>query len=213
MPKFGKGLRRWLSKKVVPWAGPVCAATTIRILSATIRYELTDEEGLLDQEDPQPCIFAFWHNRILMMPPIYQRYWKHRPLVVMISRSRDGAMISETAARFGIESARGSSSGKGVAALIKLTKDLVNKGKDVGVTPDGPRGPRYSVQEGIVHLAKTSQLPVIPVTYHLEDKWEVRSWDRFQIAKPFTRCRIRIGKGISSDTDDLADEIKLALGE
>ncbi|MEM1157338.1 MAG: lysophospholipid acyltransferase family protein [Verrucomicrobiota bacterium] len=206
-----KNLRIWLRKKVIPRVGPDCAAAVIRLLSATIRYQLHDEAGLLEQENPPPCIFAFWHNRILLMPPIYQRYWGHRPLVVMISRSRDGAMISETAARFGIESARGSSSGKGVAALIKLTRDLVKKGKDVGITPDGPRGPRYSVQEGIVHLAKTSRLPVIPVTYELEKKWEARSWDGFQIPKPFTRCQVKIGRGIAYDTDDLASQIRIAL--
>ncbi|MEM6884110.1 MAG: lysophospholipid acyltransferase family protein [Verrucomicrobiota bacterium] len=213
MPTLRKNLRLWLRKKVIPWAGPICAAAAIRILSATIRYELSDEAGLLDQEDPRPCIFAFWHNRILLMPPIYQKYWGKRPLVVMISRSRDGAMISDTAGRFGIESARGSSSGKGVAALIKLTKDLMHSGKNVGVTPDGPRGPRYSVQDGILHLARTSKLPVIPVTYELDKKWEANSWDGFQIPKPFTRCRVRIGRGIDSNTAELASEIRMALGE
>lgn len=212
MPTLRKTVRQWLRKRVIPWAGPFCAALLIRLLSLTIRYRLVDEAGLLDQEDPQPCIFAFWHNRILLMPSIYQKYWGHRPLVVMISRSRDGTMISDTAARFGIESARGSSSGQGVAALIKLTNNLVRQGKDVGVTPDGPRGPRYSVQEGVVHLARSSGLPVIPVTYDLKRKWEVKSWDRFQIPVPFTACRVRIGKGISAQTPDMAEQIKSALG-
>ncbi len=189
------------------------AAAAIRLLSSTLRYEVKDEAGLFGNNMRSPCIFVLWHNRILLMPRLYEKYWHQRKLVVMISRSRDGAMISDTAARFGIESARGSSSGKGVAALIKMTKDLVREGKDVGVTPDGPRGPRYSVQEGILHLARISGYPVIPVTYHLDRKWEARSWDRFQIPKPFSKCVVVIRKGIKYDHSDMAEEIKKALGE
>jgi hypothetical protein len=213
MPKIRKSLRLWLRKKVIPWAGPPVAAAAIRLLSATIRYKVRDEAGLFGQDMRSPYIFALWHNRILLMPALYEKFWHQRKMVVMISRSRDGELISDTVARFGIESARGSTSGTGAGALIQMTRILVKEGKDVGVTPDGPRGPKYSVQEGVLHLAKTSGYPVVPVTYHLKKKWVMRSWDGFQIPKPFTTCEVVIGKGIETDHPDMASAIQAALGE
>ncbi|MEM6821889.1 MAG: lysophospholipid acyltransferase family protein [Verrucomicrobiota bacterium] len=196
----------------MPWLGPVLASWIIRAFAATMTFKMHDETGLLEDDSRNPFLFAFWHNRILMMPYLYERYFSKRPLVVMISESRDGEMIANTASRFGIEAARGSSSGRGVKALIQLTRDLIKAGKDAGVTPDGPRGPVYSVQEGIVHLAKSSGLPVIPITYHLRSKWEMKSWDRFQIPKPFTHCDVYIKAGIPADHPDIREEIKKSLG-
>jgi len=178
-----------------------------------MRFRLHDEEGLFQRKDGKPRIFVFWHNRILLMPYIYRRYYRHAPLVVMISESRDGEMIAQTAEKFGIEAARGSTSGKAVSALIRMHRALARAGKHVGITPDGPRGPRYEVQPGVVHLAQNSGLPVIPVSTEITCKWEARSWDKFQIPKPFSRCDIFIRRAIPADHPDLAGAIKIGLGE
>ncbi|MGF1678524.1 MAG: lysophospholipid acyltransferase family protein [Candidatus Methylacidiphilales bacterium] len=209
-----KSLRRWFNRHILPVCGPFLVATLIRLIGCTLRYQIRDEAGLFRSKGRGPCVFAFWHNRILLMPYLYEKYTTERTLVVMISRSRDGQMIAATAERFGIGAARGSSSGwGGTSALIRLARDLSKGTSDVGVTPDGPRGPRYTVQEGVLFLARTSGCPLIPVTYHLSRKWEAKSWDGFQIPKPFARCEVLVGSPIPAGSDDAAEKLRMALGD
>src|SRR5690606_8916637 len=92
--------------------------------------------------------------------------------------------------------ARGSSSRQGMKAFIALARKIRNEGSDVAITPDGPRGPIYSMHSGILQLAEAGGVPITPVTCHYEKKWELKSWDRFQIPKPFTKCRLVFGEPV-----------------
>jgi hypothetical protein len=100
---------------------------------------------------------------------------------------------------------RGSSSRRGPQALLELT-GWAERGYDLAITPDGPRGPRYVVQEGIMGLAQVTGLPIVPASYYLGWKIQVRSWDQFQIPLPFSRCEMIIGRPVrvpreASDTE------------
>lgn len=211
--KQSRHFRLWVRKQLIPRCGPFLAWVAIRLLAATMRFRVHDEEGLLERHDGKPRILVFWHNRILLMPYLYRRYYRNTPLVVMISESRDGEMIARVAEKFGIEAARGSTSGRGASALIRMHRALARVGKHVGITPDGPRGPRYVVQPGVLHLAQNSGLPVIPISTVVDRKWEARSWDRFQIPKPFSRCDVFIRRAIPADHSDLVKAIKNSLGD
>ncbi len=137
----------------------------------------------------QNLIYAFWHNRMLLVVYTHRRQGIH----VIVSRSRDGEMISRTIKRFGFEAVRGSSSRGGSAAQLGLLKRLAG-GADVGVTPDGPRGPRYHVQMGVVHLAQKSGCPVIPGTVGANKKLILKSWDGCLMPCPFARAILIYGE-------------------
>jgi lysophospholipid acyltransferase (LPLAT)-like uncharacterized protein len=127
---------------------------------------------------------------------IYLAFGKHRSkagLAGLISASRDGAFLAAILQRFGVRPVRGSSSRRGPQALLELTT-WAERGYDLAITPDGPRGPCYVVQDGAMSLAQITSLPIVPVSYSLKWKIQVKSWDRFQIPLPFSICDVTAGK-------------------
>jgi lysophospholipid acyltransferase (LPLAT)-like uncharacterized protein len=179
----GAGWRERLASWGVSWL--------MRLLGWTLRWGLRDEAGYLERPLGQPLLVAAWHNRILALPLCYERLCgRRRPLTVLTSPSRDGAVLAGLVARFGIGAVRGSSSKRGVAAVRELQAEL-EAGRDVIITPDGPRGPRYKASPGLVYLAQRSGVPVMAVRVEYSSYWELRSWDRFRIPKPFSRVAVR----------------------
>ena len=185
------------------WQGRL-AATSItlatRILNITWRMRFEDSAGLFEGSNVQPVIFSLWHNRLALSLPVYRRYFlarqPQRKLAALISASRDGAILARTLEHLGVESVRGSSSRRGAQALRELST-WAGKNYDLAITPDGPRGPRYQVQEGIVALAQITGHPIVPVSAHIRWKKCFKSWDTFQFPLPFTRCDVRIGEPVT----------------
>ena len=171
---------------------------SIRALAATLRVRVEDASGLFTGGGTaDPVIFATWHNRLSLALMIYHwffvRYHPQRRMAAMVSASRDGAMLARTLELFGVQPVRGSTSRRGPQALRELIA-WGAQGYDLAITPDGPRGPCYVVQGGVVSVAQITGLPIVPVSYHLNWKTRLRSWDRFQIPWPFSRCTIRAGE-------------------
>lgn len=171
----------------------------IRIVSLTLRYRWTDRSGFFDGEPPGPAIYCVWHNRLALCMIAYFKYIKKRNrsagLAAMVSASRDGGFLSGVLECFGVQPVRGSTSRRGPQALRELTT-WAKRGYDLAITPDGPRGPCYVVQDGIIALAQLTEMPIVPVSYHLGWKIRPNSWDRFQIPLPFSRCEIIYEKPI-----------------
>ena len=140
-----------------------------------------------------------WHNRLaLCLVPYYRYAKKLNPtpgLAALVSASKDGAFLASILECFGVQPVRGSTSRRGPQALLELT-GWAERGYDLAITPDGPRGPRYEVQEGVMGLAQVTGLPIIPASYHLNWKVQAKSWDRFQIPLPFASCEVAIGRPI-----------------
>jgi lysophospholipid acyltransferase (LPLAT)-like uncharacterized protein len=131
----------------------------------------------------KPFILAFWHGRLMMMPYC----WRRTNLVnMLISGHRDGRLISQTVKHFNIESVIGSTTSGGAQAMRHLIR-LMRNGGIVGITPDGPRGPRMRVGEGTVALARLSGAAIVPATFAASRRRVMGSWDRFVLALPFTR--------------------------
>ncbi len=131
----------------------------------------------------KPFILSFWHGRLMMMPYC----WRDTRLVKMlISDHRDGRIISGTVRYFDIDSVVGSSRRGGARATRRLIR-LLRGGGIVGITPDGPSGPRMRVGGGAVALARLSGAPIIPATFAASPRRVLASWDRFVLALPFSR--------------------------
>jgi lysophospholipid acyltransferase (LPLAT)-like uncharacterized protein len=206
-------MKLWFQRRIAPLLG----AAMIRLLGATVRLHIHDEYGFLSTEQRTPIIFAFWHNRLFLLPYLHQRLITDRKTAVMISRSRDGNLIADIVGQFDMYSARGSSSKRGSAALLDLVHSIEKKFMNVAITPDGPRGPRQKVQPGILYLSQVTSAPIIPVAVEYSSKWELKSWDRFQIPRPFTRCDLYFGKPIqipleADEKDWEAAEAELTRG-
>jgi lysophospholipid acyltransferase (LPLAT)-like uncharacterized protein len=171
-------------------------AFLMRVVGLTLRYEVHDPTGQKAKAEPGvPVIWIFWHNCLFCAPLTKKRFSGSAPASALASASRDGAIIESMVTSFGVKTVRGSSSRRGVAALIALKKAL-NAGEQLFVTPDGPRGPRYHLQPGVVKLAQSSGAPIIPVRFHHSASWRLKSWDRFHIPKPFSKVVITVGDAI-----------------
>ena len=169
------------------------AAFLIRALGCTLRFRLTNRSGICVGSEQPPVIWALWHNRLLMVPLIRQHYFHDRPGVALTSPSRDGAIIVKVMESFGMAHVRGSSSRRGATAMRELVA-FMKKGSDVGITPDGPRGPRYKLGPGIVVLAQQTGAPMVPIQVDYTHFIQFNSWDRFRIPFPFSRVNITFGE-------------------
>lgn len=165
------------------------AVSLSKTLRLTVDYE---SEGPSTKE---PCIFALYHNRMIGAAGAAAPWLALRPGVVLTSASKDGATLAAAMECFGLGAVRGSSSRRGAAALVSLKKEIEG-GKHVCITPDGPRGPRYVVQPGMVKLASLTGVPIIPFLVNYESYWALNTWDRFQVPKPFSKVRVTFGKEI-----------------
>lgn len=189
--KLHLGSSQWRSHAftaVLAWV----AAWLLRGLFLTLRptyIQRNFENQVMDTG--QPALLAIWHGRLLYFIPFY----RHKTGTVLVSPSRDGELISQVLARFGIHATRGSSSRGGREGLRQLV-ERVRQGCYGAFTPDGPRGPRYHVKAGLVSAAKKTGAPVLPVVYNAKWKRVLRSWDRFIIPLPFSRIVVVYGKPI-----------------
>ncbi|SHJ97153.1 hypothetical protein SAMN02745181_2910 [Rubritalea squalenifaciens DSM 18772] len=165
----------------------------IWLVGITLRMRFVDRTGAgKTQGTPDevpPMLYSLWHNRVFIMPFFKRKFLRKRRVTVLTSASKDGTILETAVGMFGMGAVRGSSSRRAVAALVAMKKAL-KAGSDVCVTPDGPRGPVYKIQAGIVKLAQTTGAPLCIVRVHYSSYWSLKSWDRFMIPKPFSKVEI-----------------------
>jgi hypothetical protein len=183
-----------MKRRLLGWLIPWLIYLAHKLLALTIRWEFVGERY---KPGADPYILSFWHARILMMPYAYKG-WNGS---MLISEHRDGAFIADAVELMGIQSSRGSSTRGGARALLEMIK-LARKGHALGITPDGPKGPREVVQPGTVQLAKKTGLPLRAVCYATKRHKRASSWDRFYLPLPFTRGVFVIGEPVYADSDD-----------
>lgn len=177
------------------------AATLIGLVRATTRWETVNGEAAAGAwSGEKPVIVAFWHNRLAMMPYCWA---SARPFHMLISAHPDGRLIAKTVAHFGIDAVAGSSRRGGAEALRSLVR-LAKAGESIGITPDGPRGPRMRIREGALALARLSGAPIIPAAVSVRRRIVLRTWDRLIVALPFSRGAMVWGNPITVPRD--ADE-------
>ncbi len=195
----------------------------VRLVTGSVRCRLRDDSGLFTKPRTGAVIVCFWHNRLAMCIRVRATYVSNRTngkeMAALVSASRDGGLMSRVLELFNIQAVRGSSSRRGPQALRELV-GWGERGYDLSITPDGPRGPLYQVQDGVTSLAQLTGLPILPMAFNLNWKICLKNWDRFQIPLPFARCEVRVGQPISvpreatdSERDELRQELQRRLKE
>lgn len=132
-----------------------------------------------------PVVIAFWHGELLMAPFVYNKLGTSRAINVMISDHFDGEIIARVIRLFGMKTVRGSTRKGAAKVLIAALKAVKNRDENIGITPDGPKGPRHTVSDGAVAIAQKANIPVVIINCHPEKYWQAASWDRFTVPKPF----------------------------
>lgn len=166
---------------------PPVAAMVIRALGATLRYrDVRAAETPVGVDVPGPTIFAFWHRALLMAA----HRFRDRQIAILISQSFDGELIARTVRLLGFHVVRGSSTRGGPVGLRNMAQAYA-EGHICAFTADGPRGPNMVAKAGPIHLAQLTGATWIG-SFHLQPAraWELRSWDRFLIPKPFSAVTI-----------------------
>jgi lysophospholipid acyltransferase (LPLAT)-like uncharacterized protein len=170
----------------------------LRALAMTLRFKWDERSEIINHPPTGPMIFCIWHNRLAMSMEAYRIFGKIRRspgMAAIVSASKDGGLLAAILERFAVQPVRGSTSRRGPQALLELTT-WAERGHDLAITPDGPRGPCYVVQDGVMALAQVTGLPIFPFSFNAAWKIRLRSWDRFQIPLPFSRCEMRAAKPV-----------------
>ncbi|WP_320169653.1 lysophospholipid acyltransferase family protein [Maridesulfovibrio sp.] len=183
------------------------AAFLYRCWVKSMRFEVRGYEnitGLVDKK--HPVMLALWHNELFSL--IGLGYLKKLPLVTMASDSKDGQIITDVLERIGYEVARGSSTRGGLKAMLGVARIMRRDGKIGAITMDGPKGPRHKVKPGILAIAQKTGAAIIPMRAMPSAPFVFsRSWDRFELPKPFFRCRVNLGVPFYVTDSKLDDEV------
>jgi lysophospholipid acyltransferase (LPLAT)-like uncharacterized protein len=176
-------------------------AFVLRALARTWRITVIGGQDLrVERAAKRPVVFVLWHGQ--MLPMLYHH--RDEGVRVLISEHRDGELVARTALALGFGTVRGSSTRGAGRALLGLVRE-VEAGRDVAVTPDGPRGPAKSFAPGALIVAQRTGALIVPVTAVAQSAWRLRSWDRFMIPKPFARVTISYGPLTAVSAQDARD--------
>lgn len=202
----------WLNFRLVP----LVAALLIRTLAYTLRVA---REGFLPVEDlardGERIVLSFYHRRLVMMPQAYPfrrrtPEGEARGVAILSSDSKDGERSAATWKWFGIHAVRGTAGDRGAQALVKMIR-AVREGWDLGITVDGPRGPRQRVKGGVLAVSRKTGAWIVPVCVAYASAWKLRTWDEMLVPKPFSRVVVRYGTPfqVPADADEEAFRVRL----
>ena len=185
----------------------------LRLWVRTLRFEAdAATEERLGKSD-EPIAFVLWHNRLFISPEIFRRYRFRRKLYGLVSASKDGAWLAAFYRMIGLLPVRGSSSNFGREAG-RILIELMRAGNDIGITPDGPRGPMYAVEPGVLVVTRRNNAPMILLGAEFGPAKRLRSWDRFYVPWPFTKVKLRctvLPAKKADGTKFTADEVRAEL--
>ncbi|MDR0580055.1 MAG: lysophospholipid acyltransferase family protein [Campylobacteraceae bacterium] len=180
-----KKILKKISYKVLPYL--IVFAQKMLFLTCKKVYELQKYKP-----SSLPVIWACWHGQLFMAPYIYAKL-KSRKINVIVSEHIHGDIAIAAAKRFGMDYIRGSSR-RGAAKVLKNAIDALNRGEDVGITPDGPKGPLYSISDGVIILSQKCNINIVAIGWSADSYWQLKSWDMAKIPKPFSTITFRISE-------------------
>lgn len=174
----------------------------LRLLAATWRTTVHGRTRSSERaaRGENAIVLCLWHGQML---PILCAH-RGEPATVLVSEHRDGEIIARILRAFGFSAVRGSSSRGGSRALLELVQQ-VRAGNDIAITPDGPRGPRRKMAPGVLLIAQRASARIIPLVAHSSRAWKLRSWDAFEIPKPFARVTVLYDTPVVVNADSARD--------
>lgn len=181
----------------------------VKFLWATCRIHITIETSSLKHlQGDTPVIPCYWHQQHIFGLWCLLHLKKHyqKNIVLLASPSRDAEIAGQIIKGWGLTMIRGSSSKTGAQALRDLCKSVINDGVSPCISPDGPRGPIFEAKPGAILTAQHTGCPILPVVIHADNAWQLTSWDKFSVPKPFSKVTITIKAAITIDK-------KLALAD
>jgi len=193
---LGNRLSVWFKFRFATWF----ASIVWKAIKYTLRRSnrgFAAVQALVDSD--QRIILAFWHRRLVMMPLSYpfkrlDANGERRGVAILSSDSKDGEISAAIWRHLGIHAVRGTAShGGGAQGLVKMIQ-VVRQGWDLGITPDGPRGPRFEVKPGAIAVARKTRAWIVPVTVAYSNAWELKTWDKMLIPKPFSKVAVLYGE-------------------
>jgi lysophospholipid acyltransferase (LPLAT)-like uncharacterized protein len=164
----------------------------LKMWGRSLRFEVAPEDLKNYEKRDEPVALVLWHNRLFLSAEILRRFRHGRPAYALVSASKDGAWLAAFFSLVGMRTVRGSSSRLGREAANALV-EMLRAGHDIGVTPDGPRGPCYELKPGALIVTRRTQTPLLIIGAEFKSAWRMKSWDGFYVPKPFSRVRMRCG--------------------
>ncbi len=203
--QFGPLDRFTFSQRLVIRVAGIFGYVLVRILGSTIRFQTTGWENFeaIEKAGKLP-IYSFWHDRIISGT----YFFRDRGIIVLSSSSFDSEYTARCIQRLGFGIIKGSSTRGGIQALVGMIR-MMKQGFAMAFTIDGPKGPRYEAKAGPVVLAKKTGNPLMPFVIECEKFWTIKSWDRLQIPKPFTRANLIIGPPIYVNANARDEELEV----
>ena len=176
-----------ISRKIIKVIAPPLGYMIMRLLWHTSKKSFNLENELTEKQ----YVYVCWHGELFMSPQAYRQLHKTQDASAMISHHFDGELIARTYGFLGISSIRGSGRRGAKEVFLKAFR-AVKEGREILITPDGPKGPRHHMHDGAVGLALKSKLPVCIIGFTCDHYWQLKSWDQFVIPKPFSKITFHI---------------------
>jgi len=206
-PSHVHGISGW--RQIVLWP----LGFLMRLWGMTLRFDTAPDDLERYRKRDQPIAIVLWHNRLFLSAEIVRRFRQGRPAYALVSASKDGAWLSAFFSLVGMRTVRGSSSRLGREAATALV-EVLRAGDDIGITPDGPRGPCYDLKAGALIVARRTKAPLLLVGAHFHSAWRLKSWDGFYLPKPFSRVTMRslvVPAEALADRDAAAEQVRVQL--
>lgn len=178
-----------MKKRFFRWVGVIIIPAFVFFVMRFLWLTYRKNYHFIDEPIEGQCIAVTWHGELLVSPQVYRELRKTQKTSAIISQHFNGELIAKVLGLFDILGLRGSSKRGAKSVLINAIK-AIKEGRTIMITPDGPRGPRYSMSDGAVALALRSNLPIMIVNYIPSAYWQLGSWDKFLIPKPFSKLEI-----------------------
>lgn len=202
----------YLKREIFPKCIASLVKYLVRYMLSTCKVEVLHLDNFLEAAKDSSCILSLWHNRLLITPELLRMTAPQFTYAAVVSNSKDGEFLAKMVNSYPQGKSIRVAHNARHKALIQVIKEL-EKGKEVIVfTPDGPRGPLYQVKPGIIMAAKESGAKIVPVTWSCTHYWELNTWDKMRVPKPFSKIVFSFGLpheiNGATDTSTQASEFK-----